>query len=140
MSGPRETVCITGATGMLGSWVVKTFLEAGFTVKATVRDTSSPRCDFLKSLPEAGTRLHLMSGCQLDNVEQGGFKEALVGCYGLIHTATPLFIPLPGKTGWKNSTATGGGNISFRNLIYKILPPFNETQRTAKNFISFSQV
>lgn len=36
--GAQATYCVTGATGYVGSWLVKTLLERGFRVHATVRD------------------------------------------------------------------------------------------------------
>lgn len=33
------TVCVTGASGFIGSWLVKRLLERGYIVRATVRDT-----------------------------------------------------------------------------------------------------
>lgn len=33
------TVCVTGASGFIGSWLVKRLLERGYIVNATVRDT-----------------------------------------------------------------------------------------------------
>lgn len=32
------TVCVTGASGFIGSWLVMRLLERGYTVRATVRD------------------------------------------------------------------------------------------------------
>ena len=34
----KQTVLITGAAGYICSWIVKTFLDEGFSVRATVRD------------------------------------------------------------------------------------------------------
>lgn len=36
-----ETVCVTGASGFIGSWLVMRLLERGYTVRATVRDPGS---------------------------------------------------------------------------------------------------
>ncbi|CAN6440920.1 unnamed protein product [Victoria cruziana] len=36
--GGRRVVCVTGAGGFLGSWLVKTLLSKGYTVRGTVRD------------------------------------------------------------------------------------------------------
>lgn len=32
------TYCVTGASGYIGSWLVKSLLEKGYTVHATLRD------------------------------------------------------------------------------------------------------
>ena len=34
----KQTVLITGAAGYICSWIVKTYLDEGFSVRATVRD------------------------------------------------------------------------------------------------------
>ena len=36
--GASKTYCVTGATGYVGSWLVKTLLDRGFVVHATARD------------------------------------------------------------------------------------------------------
>jgi nucleoside-diphosphate-sugar epimerase len=38
MSGNGKTVCVTGASGYIASWLVKLLLQRGYTVRATVRD------------------------------------------------------------------------------------------------------
>uniref|UniRef100_A0A2N9G9H8 NAD-dependent epimerase/dehydratase domain-containing protein n=1 Tax=Fagus sylvatica TaxID=28930 RepID=A0A2N9G9H8_FAGSY len=40
MSGEEKVVCVTGASGYVASCLVKLLLQRGYTVKATVRDTS----------------------------------------------------------------------------------------------------
>ena len=40
MSGEEKVVCVTGASGYIASWLIKHLLQRGYTVKATVRDTS----------------------------------------------------------------------------------------------------
>lgn len=34
-----DAYCVTGATGYIGSWLVKALLQRGYIVHATVRDT-----------------------------------------------------------------------------------------------------
>ena len=56
LEGNRErervpTYCVTGATGYIGSWLVKTLLDRGYKVHATVRDPGQQL--LLKTLPFA---------------------------------------------------------------------------------------
>lgn len=46
-SGEGKTVCVTGASGCIASWVVKLLLARGYTVKASVRDPSNHRFHIL---------------------------------------------------------------------------------------------
>ncbi|GBG29945.1 Dihydroflavonol 4-reductase [Hondaea fermentalgiana] len=84
ISGP---ICITGATGFLGSWAVKEALDAGFEVHATTR--SEGKAGVLKSLDGAKERLKLFTGCDL--MKKGSFDEAISGCPIVLHTASPVF-------------------------------------------------
>ena len=36
--GRGQTVCVTGAGGYIGSWIVKLLLERGYAVRGTVRN------------------------------------------------------------------------------------------------------
>ena len=42
-SEEEKTVCVTGASGYIASWIVKLLLLRGYTVKASVRDPSPSR-------------------------------------------------------------------------------------------------
>jgi nucleoside-diphosphate-sugar epimerase len=79
-------VCVTGANGFIGSHVTRELLERGDTVRATVRDPSSPaKTAHLEALAEGldGT-LEFASG---DLLADGSFDEAIAGCVGVFHTA-----------------------------------------------------
>jgi len=41
MGSMAETVCVTGASGFIGSWLVMRLMERGYMVRATVRDPGS---------------------------------------------------------------------------------------------------
>ena len=38
---PPAAVCVTGSTGYVGSWLVRTLLRRGYLVHATARDTGT---------------------------------------------------------------------------------------------------
>lgn len=72
-----DTVLVTGATGFVGSAVSRRLLDAGFNVRALVRETS--RLDNLRGLDVERITGDLRS---LDSLE-----KALKGCDGLFHVA-----------------------------------------------------
>uniref|UniRef100_A0A2N9FS72 NAD-dependent epimerase/dehydratase domain-containing protein n=1 Tax=Fagus sylvatica TaxID=28930 RepID=A0A2N9FS72_FAGSY len=90
MSGEEKVVCVTGASGYIASWLVKLLLQRGYTVKATVRDTSDPKkTEHLLALDGAKERLQLFKA---DLLEEGSFDSAVDGCQGVFHTASPVFL------------------------------------------------
>lgn len=72
-----DTVLVTGATGFVGSAVARQLLEAGFRVRALVRQTS--RLDNLRGLD-----IETVVG---DLREPASLAVALEGCQGLFHVA-----------------------------------------------------
>ncbi|KAM5564938.1 bifunctional dihydroflavonol 4-reductase/flavanone 4-reductase [Rosa sericea] len=88
MESESETVCVTGASGFVGSWLVMRLLERGYTVRATVRDpANTKKVKHLLDLPKAATHLTLWKA---DLAEEGSFDEAIKGCTGVFHVATPM--------------------------------------------------
>ncbi|KAG6436748.1 hypothetical protein SASPL_101650 [Salvia splendens] len=84
-----KTVCVTGASGYIASWLVKFLLHKGYTVKASVRDPSdSKKTQHLLALDGAKERLHLMKANLL---EEGSFDSVVNGCEGVFHTASPFY-------------------------------------------------
>jgi dihydroflavonol-4-reductase len=89
--GFEAPVAVTGASGYLGTWVVKTLLERGATVHATVRDPKDTKaCGHLPGLAEGtpGT-LRLFTA---DLLREGSFAEAFAGCGVVMHTASPFVV------------------------------------------------
>ncbi|KAB2074169.1 hypothetical protein ES319_A07G134700v1 [Gossypium barbadense] len=88
-SGAGKTVCVTGASGYIASWLVKQLLLRGYTVKASVRDPNDPRkTQHLLGLEGAESRLMLLKA---DLLEQGSFDPVVEGCVGVFHTASPFY-------------------------------------------------
>nr|P14721.1 RecName: Full=Dihydroflavonol 4-reductase; Short=DFR; AltName: Full=Dihydrokaempferol 4-reductase; AltName: Full=Flavanone 4-reductase; Short=FNR [Antirrhinum majus]CAA33543.1 unnamed protein product [Antirrhinum majus] len=82
------TVCVTGAAGFIGSWLVMRLLERGYTVRATVRDPGNmKKVKHLIELPKADTNLTLWKA---DMTVEGSFDEAIQGCEGVFHLATSM--------------------------------------------------
>lgn len=89
MSLAMKTVCVTGASGYIASWIVKFLLQRGYTVKATVRNPDDPKkTEHLLSLEGAKERLHLFKA---DLLEEGSFDSVVDGCEGVFHTASPFY-------------------------------------------------
>ncbi|KAL4191299.1 hypothetical protein AMTRI_Chr07g79920 [Amborella trichopoda] len=65
-----------GAAGLVGSWLVKPLLGEGYSKVKPLLD-----------LPEANERLTLWKA---DLCEEGSFDEAINGCHGVFHVATPV--------------------------------------------------
>ncbi|XP_022772717.1 bifunctional dihydroflavonol 4-reductase/flavanone 4-reductase-like [Durio zibethinus] len=88
MGSGSQTVCVTGASGFIGSWLVMRLLENGYTVRTTVRDPDSvKKVKHLLELPKADSHLTLWKA---DLSEEGSFDAAIEGCSGVFHVATPM--------------------------------------------------
>ncbi|KAI3919136.1 hypothetical protein MKW98_016689 [Papaver atlanticum] len=83
-SGP---VCVTGAGGFIASWMVKILLEKGYSVRGTVRNPDDPKNSHLRDLEGAKDRLIL---CKADLLDYGSLLDAINGCEGVFHTASPV--------------------------------------------------
>ncbi|THG16020.1 hypothetical protein TEA_028919 [Camellia sinensis var. sinensis] len=82
-----QTVCVTGAGGFIASWMVKLLLQKGYTVRGTVRNPDDPKNSHLRQLEGAEERLTL---CKSDLLDYQSLREAIDGCDGVFHTASPV--------------------------------------------------
>jgi nucleoside-diphosphate-sugar epimerase len=88
MNGEGKVVCVTGASGYIASWIVKLLLLRGYTVRATVRNPmDTKKTNHLLTLEGASERLKLFKS---DLLEEGSFDQAIEGCDGVFHTASPV--------------------------------------------------
>ncbi|KAL3508554.1 hypothetical protein ACH5RR_027955 [Cinchona calisaya] len=88
--GGLITYCVTGASGYIGSWLVKSLLERGYRVHATVRNPE--KSVNLFKLWNGEERLRIFKA---DLQEEGSFDEAVVGCKGLFHVAASMELVVP---------------------------------------------
>ncbi|KAL1823151.1 hypothetical protein ACET3Z_009929 [Daucus carota] len=113
-----QVVCVTGAGGFIASWLVKLLLEKGYTVRGTVRNPEDPKNDHLKELEGAKERLVLYKA---DLLDYKSLCEAINGCDGLFHTASPVseeeHMVEPAVTGSKN-VIVAAAEAKVRRLVF----------------------
>ncbi|EWC47704.1 hypothetical protein DRE_02904 [Drechslerella stenobrocha 248] len=98
MATSDETVLITGASGAVGSGVVRKVLEAGYNTRLTVRDEK--QIDWLKQVFKPEERVSFV--VVPDLLKSGAFDEVVKGVQYVIHTASP--IPKPDlERPWKEN-------------------------------------
>ncbi|KAJ1281569.1 hypothetical protein BS78_04G315500 [Paspalum vaginatum] len=83
----QQLVCVTGAGGFIGSWVVKELLQRGYRVRGTARDPADCKNAHLLALEGAKERLTL---CRADVLDRDSLRAAFAGCHGVLHVASPV--------------------------------------------------
>ena len=84
------TCVVTGATGYVGTELVKQLLERGWNVRAAVRDTSNARrVEPLLRLAAALPGSLQLVECDLQR--EGSFHAACAGVQYVFHAASPFF-------------------------------------------------
>lgn len=89
MISKEKPVLVTGATGYVAGWIVKELLEQGRTVHAAVRDPENEnKLAHLNqmALNSTGKIKYFKS----DLLKPGSYKEAMIGCELVYHTASPF--------------------------------------------------
>ncbi|KAM1014793.1 hypothetical protein ACFX2I_044622 [Malus domestica] len=88
----EEAVCVTGANGFIGSWLVKTLLEEGYTrIHASIFPASDP--SHLFSLP--GADRHTITVFEADLLDADAVARAVQHCQGVFHVASPCTLDDP---------------------------------------------
>ncbi|XP_031270211.1 cinnamoyl-CoA reductase 2-like [Pistacia vera] len=87
MALEKERVCVTGAGGFVGSWVVKLLLSKDYFVHGTVREPRDEKNAHLYKLEKASENLKLFKA---DLLDYNSVYSAIVGCSGVFHVASPV--------------------------------------------------
>uniref|UniRef100_A0A7N0SWG4 NAD-dependent epimerase/dehydratase domain-containing protein n=1 Tax=Kalanchoe fedtschenkoi TaxID=63787 RepID=A0A7N0SWG4_KALFE len=83
-------VCVTGANGFIGSWLVRTLIDHGYTdINASVFP-GSDASHLLNSSSSVRIRLF-----EADLLDFGALSQAIHGCSGVFHVASPCTLEDP---------------------------------------------
>jgi nucleoside-diphosphate-sugar epimerase len=71
----EKSICVVGASGLVGSHIVRAALERGYSVNGTMRNRNAPdKAPYLMALPDAPANLHLFDA---DMVNSESFDATL---------------------------------------------------------------
>ncbi|XP_011034793.1 PREDICTED: cinnamoyl-CoA reductase 2-like [Populus euphratica] len=87
MAGEKGRICVTGAGGFLGSWLLRVLLSKNYLVHGTVRDPADEKYAHLKTIDKASENLKLFKA---DLLDYNSLCSAIKGCEGVFHVASPV--------------------------------------------------
>jgi len=91
LSPAAGPVCVTGASGFIALHLVEQLLDRGYTVVGTVRSLSSgAKLAPLRALQQRFGEQRLRIAGGVDCVKPETFADAVAGCVGVFHTASPF--------------------------------------------------
>nr|WP_295887555.1 aldehyde reductase [uncultured Devosia sp.] len=94
MISTSDRVLLTGISGFLGGHVALQLLDAGYTVRGSVRNLA--RADKVRAtLARHGADVSRLDFVALDLLSDKGWHEAMAGCRYLMHTASPFVVRAP---------------------------------------------
>ena len=83
-------IAVTGASGYIGSWIVRDCAEQGYEVRACVRDPSrAEKVDHLTALNNEGLRGSVVLAAG-DLFKPGSYDDAFDGCCAVIHAGATV--------------------------------------------------
>ncbi|MEM1146008.1 MAG: NAD-dependent epimerase/dehydratase family protein, partial [Pseudomonadota bacterium] len=106
----NRTICVAGASGLVGANLTRKALELGYTVHGTLRDhTDGTKTQYLEALPGAAERLSLFSA---DMADPDSFRGALIHADAVfIACLIPTYFGPTGKPAREMDDAEGERDI-----------------------------
>src|SRR3954454_5626599 len=95
MPDATAPVLVTGGTGFLGGWCIAEVLNRGHVVRTTVRNVArepAVRATLERAGVDAGDRLTVVAA---DLGADDGWADAVAGCSGVLHVASPFPVEQP---------------------------------------------
>jgi len=124
---PPARVLVTGANGYLATWVLKKYLEAGYSVRGTVRSLS--KSAFLND-----KFAHYCDRFELvvveDITKDGAFDEAVKGVDAIAHTASPFHYKSTNPDGMSYFPPNTHPVWHSRHIQISLSPPCGEPRRS----------
>ncbi|XP_009399212.2 putative anthocyanidin reductase isoform X1 [Musa acuminata AAA Group] len=111
-SGARRVACVTGATGFIGSWLVRSLLRRGYHVNATIRDAG--KASWLLSTLRGESRLKIF---EADLSDDGSYDEAVKNCQFVFHVAACMEFNTTAKENIENHVRTKILKPAVRGVI-----------------------
>lgn len=92
ISGPNDgPVAVTGASGYIGAHVVKNLVDAGYTVRGTVRDLSrEDKTSYVLAINDSGPGSVELFEADLHKAHEGAFDDPFQGCVAVFHVAADI--------------------------------------------------
>ncbi|KAL6180737.1 hypothetical protein ACLB2K_047397 [Fragaria x ananassa] len=91
-SSSDKAVCVTGGNGFIGSWLVKTLLERGYT---PVHVSIYPGSDASHLFALPGTSPAALTVFEADILDANAVSRAVENCKGVFHVASPCTLEDP---------------------------------------------
>jgi nucleoside-diphosphate-sugar epimerase len=86
---PSQTVLVTGGSGYLAGWVIAEVLDAGYSVRTTLR-TPSREQEVRDSVARISDHVDRLSFATADLTKDEGWADAAAGCKYVLHVASPF--------------------------------------------------